>query len=144
MIRRLYVDVDGVILSHRPGGGPIGMSLKEHIDEFFKWATSNFDCYWLTGWATHGNRQLIDTILLPHLPEEAKLIDVAIWSNLKTDAIKNGESLWCDDELLKPEREYLEENGWFNNFILVDPNEPSLKHLIQKIKQRVSEIDGSN
>lgn len=131
---KLMIDVDGVILYHRPGDGPIGMSLKEHVDEFFKWATANFDCYWLTGWAPNGNRTLIDKMLLQHLPDEAKTINVANWNDLKTEAITDGDFRWIDDELLKAEREYLENNGWFDNFILVDPTEPSLKHVMQRIK----------
>jgi len=141
---KLFIDVDGVILIPRQGSGsgPLQMSLKEHVDEFIIWATSEFDCYWLTGWAPNGHMKMINDRLLPHLPPEASNIKVAIWSDLKTEAISNGDRnwIWIDDNLLKNERAYLESINCLRNFILIDPQEPSLRYAKGKIEHVRQEL----
>lgn len=132
----LFIDVDGVLLNSRPGNGPLRMSLKENVDEFIIWATSEFDCYWLTGWAPNGRMKIINDNLIPHLPPEASNIKVAMWSNLKTEALPdNKDWIWIDDNLLKNERAQLESAECLKNFILIDPQEPSLRYAKGKIEQ---------
>ena len=139
---RLFIDIDGVLLSTQPGG-PLGMAFKEHVDEFIIWATANFDCYWLTGWAPNGHMRIISDKLLPHLPPEAKYIKVAMWNNLKTEGLPQDSNnwIWIDDNLLRNEREQLEKMGCLRNFILVDRLEPSLRHVKSKIEHVRQELE---
>jgi hypothetical protein len=132
---KIFIDVDGVILLAKEGNGPMGLTLKDGVDEFIPWAVSNFDCYWLTAWAPSGRTSMIEGKLLPYLPEEAKNIKIGVWSGLKTEAIKDGDFIWIDDNLLNDEKVYLEDNGWLSNFILVNSSEASIKPVMQKIKE---------
>ena len=51
MKRKLYIDIDGVLITTKNPVAPSG------IDRFIQFITSNFDCYWLTthckGESTH-------------------------------------------------------------------------------------------
>ena len=133
---KLFIDINGVLLSSRPGHGPFQLALKENLDEFIIWATSEFDCYWLTGLAPNGHMKIINDVILPYFPPEASNIKVAIWSDLKTEAISKNDKNWIciDDNLLKNERAYLEYIGCLHNFILIDPQEPSLRYAKGKIE----------
>lgn len=139
----LYLDVEGVLITPQPGSGPFGLARKEHLDEFIIWATANFNCYWLTGWAPSGHMNLLNDKLIPHLPPEAKKIKVSIWNDLKTEGLpyKNNDWIWIDDNLLKNEQKYLESIGCLRNFILVDPQEPSLRHVQSKIENLRRELE---
>lgn len=138
----LFLDVDGVLITPQSGSGPFGFALKEHLDEFIIWAVANFDCYWLTGWAPNGHMGLLNDKLIPHLPPEAKQIKIAIWNDLKTEGVPKGTNwIWIDDNLLRNERQQLELTGCLRNFILVDPQEPSLRHVKSKIESLRRELE---
>lgn len=143
---RLFLDIDGVLLTAQPGNGPMGLALKEHVDEFLIWATSYFDCYWLTGWAPGGYMGMINDKLLPHLPPEAQHISIGLWNDIKTEGLPQDKNwIWIDDNLLRNERERLEEIGCLRNFILVDKLEPSLRHVKSRIEYIRQELEhGSN
>ena len=137
----LYLDIDGVLVIPRPGNGngPFEMSLKEYVDEFIIWATSEFDCYWLTGWLP----ETINSKLLPCLPPEASQIKIASFRDVKTEALsKNGNWIWIDDNLLKNERDYLRSINCLRNFILIDPQEPSMRFAKGRIEQVRRELIG--
>jgi hypothetical protein len=132
---RLYIDIDGVLIAPVDGDGPFGLALKEHVDEFLEWATLNFDCYWLSGWAVYGNMSLINEKLLYWLPPVAKTIKVARWGYLKTEALEGRNWIWIDDELLDEEKEILEKHKLLDHFIHVDVTEPSLRLVMGRIQQ---------
>ena len=139
---RLFIDVDGVLVSTQPGSGPMGLAFKEHVDEFIIWATANFDCYWLTGWAPNGYMKMLNDKLLPHLPPEAQNIKMAMWNDLKTEGLPQDKNwIWIDDNLLPNEREQLKTIGCLRNFILVDRQEPSLRHVKSKIEYVRQELE---
>lgn len=131
---RLFIDIDGVLLFSRPGNGPMGLQMKEHVDEFIIWATKNYDCYWLTGWAPYGFMRMIDTHMLAHLPPQAKTIKAGIFNKFKTEALDpKGGWIWIDDNLLPHDKEFLETNGLVRNYVPVDSEEPSLRHVMGRI-----------
>ena len=144
---RLYIDVDGVLLTYRPDkdGGPFGLSQKDGVPEFIEWATANFDCYWLTAWATNGRDRLLKDKLLPYLPDAAQQIKIAYWSDLKTEAFKDGDGdfLWIDDNLLGAERQFLEEAGWMDNFIRVNTKDTTLAPVVAEIQRRAKRAGGA-
>jgi len=135
---RLFLDVDGVILLPTEGYTMFNFPLKEGADELIRYGIKHFDCYWLTGWAPNGRKQLIDKYLLPRLPSEAAKINVAVWNNLKTEAITDGDFIWVDDNLLRNERDYLEQHGWLDRFVHINTSNPSLRDDIARIKHVAS------
>lgn len=135
---RLYLDVDGVLLHHPPGDdGPImGQVLKEGVPEFLEWASQNFECLWLTGWAPLGRMRLLSDKLVPHLPECAKNFKIAHWCNLKTEGITDGDFYWIDDNLLADEKDILIAKGWMNRFILAKATDPSITAVMKALQAK--------
>ena len=82
-MKKLYLDIDGVLLTKQ--GVPAS-----HIVEFLQFATSHFDCYWLT---THcdGDATTAFLYLVGKLPPEAVLylekIKATKWKLWKPDGI---------------------------------------------------------
>jgi hypothetical protein len=114
----LYVDIDGVILANES-------NLAIGAVEFIKFATHNFDVYWLTTHCMHGNavhaieyvQQASDENLLPYLEK----FKPTIWSLAKTEAINFDKPfLWFDDDCYSGELLALNERGVFNSWIEVD------------------------
>lgn len=138
-MKRLYIDIDGVILSHIRGDGPMGFVLKDKSDDFIIWATDNFDCYWLTAWSTNGQQKMIKSFLLPHLPKQAKKIKYSVWSDLKTEGIDmtDDQWIWIDDNLLKSEQQKLKETGMLNNFIKINAQNMSMDSTIIELEKRL-------
>ncbi|MEM3097470.1 MAG: hypothetical protein QXU32_01955 [Nitrososphaerales archaeon] len=131
---RLYIDIDGVLLIPKNDNNQDAPPLKEHVDEFIKWAVYRYDCYWLTAWAPDGTMDTIKSELLPYLPKEANAIKPSKWHDLKTEALDPaGGWIWIDDNILPGEQRFLEMYGLQNNFIKVDPYDPSMRNTMRRI-----------
>lgn len=117
-MKNLYLDIDGVLLGH-------GSVPANGLVEFLKFATENFDCYWLT---THCNGDVkpVFLYLVGKVPEEAlayiQKIKPTSWGPLnKTEGIDFSKPFyWLDDDLFEPERRVLEEKSCLENFILIE------------------------
>lgn len=141
---KLFIDVNGTITSYTlKGDGPSlsGQALKDGVIDFFDWATNEFECYWLSNLVPRGMMLSFRREVLPLLPESAQKVKAANFTNLKTEAILDGDFLWIDDNLLQQEKAYLEEHGWLNNFIHVDHNATSMAPVISEIKRLVHKPD---
>lgn len=137
---KLFIDVNGTITSEARKDGVSGLdgqSLKDGVDEFFDWATQSFDCYWLSNLVPRGMSLVFRKTVLPYLPESAKLVKPAFFTQFKTEAIKDGDFLWIDDSLLQEEEKYLNERGWLDGYIRVDKNATSMAPVMAEIKKRM-------
>lgn len=136
---KLFIDIDGTITSKALESGPEARlwGLKEGVGEFFDWATSKFDCYWLSNWVPRGSMFNFNRSILPLLPESVKLVKPAYFEDLKTEAIVDGDFFWLDDNLLSEEKKYLEDHGWLNGFIHVDRNGTSMAPVVAEIEKRM-------
>jgi hypothetical protein len=112
------MDIDGVILANE-GNLAIGAS------DFIKYATDNFDVYWLTTHCMDGNpthaveyvQRAASEDLRPYLEK----FKPTKWSLAKTEAIDFGEPfLWFDDDCYSGERIALNEHRVFNSWIEVN------------------------
>jgi hypothetical protein len=133
---KLFIDVNGTIttyLNAKHGED----TFKEGLEEFFNWATKQFDCYWLSNLIPRGMMFGFKRETLPLLPEAAKSVKPAYFENLKTEAIKDGDFFWLDDNLLQEEKAYLEERGWLDGYIPADRNGASMVSLMAEIKKRM-------
>lgn len=118
-MKNLYIDIDGVLVR--------GGVAAEGAVEFLRFATENFDCYWLT---THcdGDASRPFLYLVGKLPEEAvqylEKIKPTSWGSLrKTDGIDfNQPFFWMDDNLFEVEKQALEEKGKLDSYIPIDLN----------------------
>lgn len=135
---RLYLDIDGTILSHEAGEGPSDKALKNGAVDFLQWAVKEFDCYWLTAWAIDGDASGVRHDLEPYLPPECRNLPIARWSRYKTEAFEreDGNFLWADDAVLHQEYKWLDERDWSDRVVLARANDPSVAAIEKEIKQK--------
>ena len=135
---RLYVDIDGTILSHEPGDGPNDKALKNGAVDFLEWAIKEFDVYWLTAWAVDGDANGVRHDLEPYLPPSCHGLPIAIWGRLKTEAFEreDGNFLWADDSVLHAEYKWLDERDWSDRVVLARASDPSVAAIESEIKQK--------
>lgn len=135
---RLYLDIDGTILSNEQGEGPNSKALKLGSIDFLEWAVKEFDCYWLTAWAVDGENADITHDLDPFLPPSCRGIPVARWRSLKTEAFarEDGNFLWADDSVLHAEYKWLNERDWSDRVVLAKASDPSVAAIEKEIKQK--------
>lgn len=107
----IYIDIDGVIL-RRTGriefGGRTDFAVAPGAIEFLKWATENFNCYWLTSRSHDGSYAGIErafrfAIPANNLPEEIRAaihaIRPAAWHKSKIEGIDQSRNFyWVDDD----------------------------------------------
>lgn len=116
-MKKLYLDIDGVLLTKQ--GVPA-----THIVEFLKFATSNFDCYWLT---THcdGDATTAFLYLVGKFPPEAvpylEKIKPTKWKLWKPEGIDfSSDFFWLDDYAFDGDRKVLEEHKALERLITID------------------------
>lgn len=114
----IYLDIDGVLLANEA-------NLAIGASEFIKYATENFDVYWLTTHCMDGDsahaveyvQRASDENLRPYL-QKFKPVS---WDIAKTEAIDFSKPfLWFDDDCYSGERAVLNEHNVFNSWIEVD------------------------
>lgn len=130
----LFIDVDGVLLrfpeseplefwQQHPHGCPT-----PHVAEFLEWATTHFECRWLTSWAPWGimnneSKERLAQVLDVPVELLTKLDHRHPWGDNKTQAIdisefENGRTFrWLDDDVMKDEQEVLKRWGVSESFI---------------------------
>lgn len=120
MKKKLYLDIDGVLITSKDPSVPDGM------DEFIQFITSNFDCYWLT---THckgdANRciQYLKSYFSDNILDLMAMIKPTNWNTLKTEAINLCEPfIWLDDYPMMAEKKALETFGKSDSLITVNLN----------------------
>ena len=114
----IYLDIDGVLLANEA-------NLAIGASEFIKYATDNFDVYWLTTHCMDGStahaidyvQRATDEDLRPYLQK----FKPVTWSIAKTEAIDFSKPfLWFDDDCYSGERTALNKHNVFNSWIEVD------------------------
>ncbi len=110
---RLYLDIDGVLLTKRG-------DLANGAEAFLRWAIANHEPVWLstrTRDGTHrGALRAFHGLLDPALIEA---VAPALWDTLKVEALK-GDWRWLDDELLYTERNWLARNNALHRFVRIN------------------------
>ncbi|PIZ99735.1 MAG: hypothetical protein COX77_00655 [Candidatus Komeilibacteria bacterium CG_4_10_14_0_2_um_filter_37_10] len=128
----LYLDIDGTIITKQ------GQEAN-HLEEFLIYATTNYDCYWLS---THVQGDATDALrYLESVVSEKSMILLkqfkpTSWSNLKTEAIDFTQPfVWLDDCVFTPEKVILKNRGVLDSLIEIDlkNNPDQLLTLIKKI-----------
>jgi hypothetical protein len=116
-MKNLYLDIDGVLL--KKDGTPA-----ENLVSFLKYATENFNCYWLT---THcdGDATPAFLYLVGKVPQEAapflEKIQPTKWKLWKTEGIDFSQDfLWLDDTRFEGEQNALTEKGASDKFVFID------------------------
>lgn len=133
----LYLDIDGVILANEA-------NLAIGASEFLKYATDNFDVYWLTthcmdnesAHAIEYVQRATDENLRPYLEK----LKPTKWSLMKTEAINFSKPfLWFDDDCYSGERKVLNEHNVFNSWIEVNLAQypDQLRHEIELLRSLV-------
>lgn len=134
---RLYLDIDGTVLSHEDGDGPSGKAFKNGAIEFLQWAIKEFDVAWLSAW-TPTDPVGIQRDLDPYLPPECRGLPALDFTKYKTEALANedGDFLWADDVVLHAEWKWLDERDWSDRVILAKADDPSIDAIEKEIRQK--------
>lgn len=116
-MKTLYLDIDGVLLTKQ--GIPA-----LHLVEFLKFATNQFDCYWLT---THcdGDATTAFLYLVGKIPSEAvqflEKIKPTKWKLWKPEGIDFSQDfIWLDDCAFEGDKKMLNDHQALEKLITVD------------------------
>lgn len=130
-MKKLYLDIDGVLLTKR------NTKVAEYSVEFIDFITENFDCYWLT---THckGNSNTAMIHITKYFDDKTmkKLAKIkpTDWTTLKTEAIDfSSDFLWIDDYPLLAEINALTTYSKNERLIIVDLNRKEELKRVMKI-----------
>ena len=136
MKRKLYIDIDGVLITTKNPVSPSG------IDRFIQFITSNFDCYWLTTHCKGESTHCLD-YLKDYLSENSisalSQVKATDWDTLKTEAINLDEPfVWLDDYVFSVEKKILEQAGKIDSLIPIDLcRENELNRIISILKDKL-------
>ena len=140
MKTKLYLDIDGVLLSQASRNDPTTV-LAKHINDFLEFSILHFDCYWLT---THCKDSKIDNVIkyLSKYSDALTLeyfhkIKPTRWDTLKTEAIDfKSDFFWIDDAPLSVEKELLKQHNKLENLIQINTrkNEDDLLKAMELLK----------
>ena len=129
MVKNIYIDIDGVILTR-------GVVPAQHLDKFLKHILKNYLVFWLTS-RCHGDDkytiEYLSQFLLPDTIALAKTIKPTIFELDKTEAIDFNKSFfWLDDELFASEKNILNKYDKYNSWIQMNliENPDQLLHLM--------------
>lgn len=114
----LYFDIDGVILANEK-------NLAIGATELIKYATDNFDVYWLTTHCMDGDTahaiEYVQRGSDENIRHYLTKFKPTTWSIAKTEAIDFDKPfLWFDDDCYSGERLALNEHNVFNSWIEID------------------------
>ena len=115
----LFLDIDGVLLRRRQQGMFDGFELAPGCLEFLEWATWRFRCRWLSarcrqGWPDGSRRafRLAGAPLDEPRWSVLNLIEPALWSVHKTEAIEPASDFWwLDDNRTDDDLAWLRQHG---------------------------------
>ena len=114
----IYLDIDGVLLANEE-------NLAIGAIDFIKYATDNFDVFWLTTHCMDGNTthaiEYVQRASTDNLRPYLEKFKPTKWSLMKTEAIDfNKPFLWFDDDCYSGERLELKKHDVFNSWIELD------------------------
>ena len=133
-MKRIYLDIDGVLLTQR------NQRISEGAIDFLNYLLQNFDCYWLTTHCHNNDTSAVIGYLSQFFPnnmiENLKSVKPVVWDTLKTEGIDfDSDFYWIDDYPLESEKKVLEQHNCLENLIQVNlDNKDELLHLVQKLK----------
>lgn len=134
-MKKLYIDIDGIILSTRP------TKAANFAVPFIHYIIENFDCYWLT---THCKGDTGNTLkyLKKYFDEDTmsllQKIKPTNWKNLKTEAIDfTSDFLWIEDNPMEDEKAVLKASSATDRLLLLEENNPdALLQLISILRKK--------
>jgi len=130
-MRKLYLDVDGILLGKDPPGSP-KVVLARHAREFLEFATAHFECSWLTTHCRGDVQPVLEYIRRYAGKDLDDLLDRILpsqFETLKTEAL-HGDFYWVDDCPLAVEVKWLRDRGLADRWICVDTRKRADDHLI--------------
>lgn len=131
MKTKLYIDIDGVLLANEE-------NLAIGASDFIKFATDNFEVYWLTTHCMDGNPahaiEYVQRATNENLKPYLEKFKPTSWSLAKTEAIDFSKPfLWYDDDCYSGEKLVLQKNKVFNSWIEINLTKYP-DQLVQEIK----------
>jgi hypothetical protein len=146
---RLYLDVDGTLL-RRSGHARLRGELAPAGDlgSFLEWATSRFDCIWLTSRDRDGGTDSIRAAFRQAIGpgDEADRIDrllcrvaPSVWSRCKAEGIDFATPfLWLDDAPEEESLDLLARHGAADAWVpvTIDQNPEDLKRAMDTLERR--------
>jgi len=133
-MKKLYIDIDGIILSTRP------TKAANFAVPFIHYIIENFDCYWLTS-QCKGDTGNTLKYLKKYFDEDTmsllKKIKPTNWKNLKTEAIDfTSDFLWIEDNPMEDEKAVLKASSATDRLLLLEENNPDALLLLISILRK--------
>ncbi|RYE89882.1 MAG: hypothetical protein EOO37_04160 [Cytophagaceae bacterium] len=128
---KLYLDIDGVLLTAKHTQAAPG------VDEFVKFITQHFACYWLTthckGDSASALRYLSSFLQPATLEQLHQAVQPTTWDTLKTEAIDvTADFYWLDDNPFQSEIAYLQARSVADRLLVINLQNPNELLSIQK------------
>ena len=135
MSTKLYLDIDGVLLSVK------GKNIPEGAEQFITWAVANFDCFWLTTHCRGGENkavQYLQGFYPKHIVRLLESVKATDWYDKKTEAIDNQSPfIWVEDYPFQAELDDLKLWGKLPALVKVDLSTPNALH---QTMTRINEV----
>lgn len=130
---RLYLDIDGVLLTKRHTSAPPG------ILPLVVFAVTNFDCYWLSTHCKGDSRTALAYLARFYEPQDLSLFAVVKptnWETLKTEGIDfQSNFFWLDDAPFQAEQAVLKQHGLLDRLVVVDlEKQRAIEYILQKLQ----------
>ncbi len=117
LLKNIYIDVDGVILTR-------GVTPALHLDEFLKHILKNYSVFWLTSRCNGNSAGIVKYLSQFLLPETIALLGEIKPTSFqldKTEAIDfDKRFFWLDNELFDSEKNMLRKHDNYDSWIEVD------------------------
>ena len=95
--------------------------------------------FWLSYRARLGKRDILEHLILPHLPDSAKSIDIAHWENNKFEGLTTERPfVWFDDYPEPEDLAWLEKNNLRESLVIVNQyHRDKPQHMRRVLEQRI-------
>jgi hypothetical protein len=131
-MKKLYIDVDGVLLTAKE------TRVADHVLLFIDYIIENFDCYWLTTHCKGDSKSVLNHLseyFDQQIIEKLRVVQPTSWNTLKTEAIDfTSDFYWIDDNPMQFEVGIINSKSLRDSLIIVDlDRKDELKNIMKML-----------
>jgi len=140
----VFIDIDGTIL-YDPEGEDFpdeldGQRVCDGLERFLEYTLQHCEPYWLSYRARLGKRDILESRILPYLPDIARHVPIAYWDDFKHEGLTTERPfLWFDDYLEPEDAHWLRQNNLRDSLVRVESTQKDNPLLmLEALRQRLS------